>query len=34
MLSETESQYQSPTAAVEVTAPGILFVVSSPSGGG
>jgi guanylate kinase len=34
MLSETESQYQTPTAAVEVTAPGILFVVSSPSGGG
>jgi guanylate kinase len=35
MLSKTgKSQYQSPTAAVEVTAPGILFVVSSPSGGG
>ena len=35
MLSKTgESQYQSPTAAVEATAPGILFVVSSPSGGG
>lgn len=35
MLSETEeSQYQTPTAAVAVTAPGILFVVSSPSGGG
>jgi len=35
MLSETEaSQNQTSTAAVEGSAPGILFVISSPSGGG
>jgi guanylate kinase len=35
MLSETEaSQSQTSTAAVEGSAPGILFVISSPSGGG
>jgi guanylate kinase len=34
-LSKTEaSQCQTPTAAVEGSAPGILFVISSPSGGG